>query len=39
VAIRTIDVLKIVDDRVVEVSVAADELGLLSQLDVLPPIA
>jgi hypothetical protein len=35
VAIRTIDVLKVVEDRVAAVTVAADELGLLSQLDAL----
>jgi hypothetical protein len=35
VAVRTIDVLTIADDRVVAVTVVADELGLLSQLDAL----
>lgn len=39
VAIRTIDVLTIVEDRVVAASVVADELGLLGQLDALTPIA
>jgi predicted ester cyclase len=39
VAIRTIDVLTVVDDRVVAVTVVGDELGLLGQLGALTPIA
>ena len=39
VAIRTIDVLTVVEDRVVAIAVVADELGLLTQIDAVTPIS